>query len=340
MINKDEFLKYFDTNNRWIKRYLNFIEAFEIKNDEITYEKHHILPKSLFPNFKNDEWNKINLSLRSHFIAHYMLAKALDGKMWYAFNIMSNRYQHKKSITYELGKINFLSTIVQNMTGRSHSLSTKEKMSKNGIKGKTAYYDSDNNVKYFKNKPDELIWSKGNPNSRQSKNYLRDKKWVTLLDGTFTRMSPDEIEKSTNIESVTRKFNNVGFEKINNGNLIKAFNLYLWKYEMIEKNIFEQNDYYVLCGQSASKIVIYGFENKIFSSASKFGKFLANLEYYCPTKSQILNNDVITYHHNLKNTKNLDFKTPIQELGYFIITENNFKKIKQEQYIINQKEKE
>lgn len=55
-------------------------------------EKHHILPKYLFPqyaDFSKNPWNKAILTYRQHFIAHYMLEKIIcDGKNFLAINWM------------------------------------------------------------------------------------------------------------------------------------------------------------------------------------------------------------------------------------------------------------
>lgn len=84
-----------------IDRYLSFVESYKNKEivDNLYYEKHHIMPKSLFSEFESlniHKWNCVNLPLRSHYISHYMLYKIFGGKMLYAIGMMSisknNRY--------------------------------------------------------------------------------------------------------------------------------------------------------------------------------------------------------------------------------------------------------
>lgn len=73
-------------DKRWLTRYFNFVEKFSLKNTSYKTENHHILPQSLFPEYKNlkvHTWNKSILTKRAHFIAHYLFAKALGGN-WYA----------------------------------------------------------------------------------------------------------------------------------------------------------------------------------------------------------------------------------------------------------------
>jgi hypothetical protein len=64
-------------------------------------ENHHILPKCLFPQFKNlkeHSWNSVNLSAREHFICHQLLVKIYSGKLIHAAFMMSGfkRYGSKQ----------------------------------------------------------------------------------------------------------------------------------------------------------------------------------------------------------------------------------------------------
>lgn len=56
-------------------------------------DKHHILPSSLFPEYKNfthNPWNRSSLTYRDHFRAHKMLARCIGGKMSSALWFMTN----------------------------------------------------------------------------------------------------------------------------------------------------------------------------------------------------------------------------------------------------------
>jgi hypothetical protein len=96
-------------NYRWLERYLKFIEIF--KRDGIYKNQthnHHILPRSLYPEFEDfnkNPWNKAILTYREHLIAHYMLAKALEGNMWFAYNNMNAYGERLNSILYEKAMI-------------------------------------------------------------------------------------------------------------------------------------------------------------------------------------------------------------------------------------------
>jgi hypothetical protein len=92
----------------YLKRYLKFIEACTnatLPDGEYT-EHHHICPSSMFPEYRNlrlNPWNDAVLSARQHFIAHWMLAKAVNTRgMWYALKVLtkaSNKYQQERYTT-------------------------------------------------------------------------------------------------------------------------------------------------------------------------------------------------------------------------------------------------
>lgn len=88
-------------NPHYLKRYISFIEHF----DGTGNVKHHILPKSLFPEFsslKENPWNQSRLSHRAHYVAHWLLWKALSSeKMFFSFWAMTNKDKQKiNSKTY------------------------------------------------------------------------------------------------------------------------------------------------------------------------------------------------------------------------------------------------
>lgn len=139
-------------DERWLKRYLLFLTKFDYTNADHTH-RHHILPQKIyhqFSNFKDNPWNLSILSIRAHYLAHYMLARALGGNMWYAWNRMNNSNGYKlNSKLYEIARIEHSKVVSVNMTknnpmynpksvqkareyhmGRKASEETKKKMSK------------------------------------------------------------------------------------------------------------------------------------------------------------------------------------------------------------------
>lgn len=88
MTNIDFFIEIFKSkgyeNNRWLNRYIKFVLRFKLDIQINKTQKHHILPKSLFPEYSDlttNKWNESILPIRAHIITHYMLAKSIGGKM-------------------------------------------------------------------------------------------------------------------------------------------------------------------------------------------------------------------------------------------------------------------
>ena len=84
MINSILFLKFKNLtfSNKYTKWYVNII-SFRIKNplnENIYGENHHILPKCIFPEHKNDNVNIIKLTFREHFLVHWLLSKMFVSK--------------------------------------------------------------------------------------------------------------------------------------------------------------------------------------------------------------------------------------------------------------------
>jgi len=118
-------------SKHYLKRYFRFIIKCQYSNTILPsgsyLERHHILPSSMFPDFKDlnlHPWNKASLTPRQHFIAHHMLARAFGYKMWYAFHMMC--YAQKGERRYKVG-----SRIYEELKGKlTVTDETKEKISK------------------------------------------------------------------------------------------------------------------------------------------------------------------------------------------------------------------
>jgi hypothetical protein len=98
-------------DNKYTKWYMELISK-ECDDDYV--EKHHILPRSLYPEFTKCKWNIVKLSARKHFIAHMLLYRMFEhnskgyGTMLKATTMMNmhntdNRYMNSR--LYETAKI-------------------------------------------------------------------------------------------------------------------------------------------------------------------------------------------------------------------------------------------
>jgi hypothetical protein len=100
------------------------------KNNGIYFEAHHILPKSLFPDYKNlrhHPWNGVLLTAREHFICHRLLVKMTTGKakqaMWSALRRTTTGLStHRQSREYE--KIR--EVYVREYCGKNHHMYGKK----------------------------------------------------------------------------------------------------------------------------------------------------------------------------------------------------------------------
>lgn len=112
--------------NKYTKWYLSLVS----KDSTADYvEKHHILPKSLFPDYAKCKWNIVKLSARQHFIAHILLYKMFKyntegyGKMLRALSLFKTDKRQSKyfnSKLYEEGKIQWSNFQRQKVWSEEH----------------------------------------------------------------------------------------------------------------------------------------------------------------------------------------------------------------------------
>lgn len=119
-----------------LNNYINF--CLDNNNfDIIEGENHHILPRSIFPEYENSlefPKNITRLSYSNHLIAHYMLSLSINSfEMLHAFNMMNNFY-NKNNIRnleqYEYLKQKFRSELKE--SNWSKSMKNKRHMFKDG----------------------------------------------------------------------------------------------------------------------------------------------------------------------------------------------------------------
>jgi len=122
------------------KLYINIITYAKSQNrykgDGNYYESHHILPKSLFPLWKNRKSNKVLLTAREHFFCHQLLTKIYPcNEMFFACHAFVSRPNADYRITsreYERLKIEFVKRMrpisIACNTGRKHTPEAIEKI--------------------------------------------------------------------------------------------------------------------------------------------------------------------------------------------------------------------
>lgn len=185
-------------NYHYLKRYYRFISNTKnTTEDGVLCESHHICPKAsdLFPeyeSFKDNPWNKITLTARQHFIAHWLLAKAYGGSQIYAFWSMTTRQSRSSakrnyivsSRVYEYSKQMYIKNHSNKITGRKNPTVSKLKQ------GMVHCYDLNDNFLVVPQSEfydrDDLKgvstgngdWTKSNEGRKQISAYMSDRVWM------------------------------------------------------------------------------------------------------------------------------------------------------------------
>lgn len=119
----------FFINNKYTRWYISIVEkAKHRKLPKSETELHHILPKSIFPEYKNLKSypeNGVRLTFREHYICHWLLTKMVTDKHLYTMSAAlsrmtkgsKNRYR-PKSIIYE----NTKQKVRKNISGKNSPL--------------------------------------------------------------------------------------------------------------------------------------------------------------------------------------------------------------------------
>ena len=125
----------------YLKVYNDLIEKRKINPPEKDFEKHHIKPKSLFPELAKDQNNLVKLTYREHYLAHHLLYryyksigdKNATSKMACAWFMVSYRENGLKVSSYQYEKAKKAISTVKK--GLKLSEEHKQKISE-AIKGK------------------------------------------------------------------------------------------------------------------------------------------------------------------------------------------------------------
>jgi len=198
-----------NSDNKFLNQYINIINSAINENRiryrksdirYVYYEEHHILPRSMYPEYINIKENKVLLLPREHFICHKCLYEIFHNKeMAYAFCRMAYCNPNKNSLLvtedeYELARL--LQQKYPSFLGRHHSQKSKELLSK-----KSKNYWQNGGYKHSSNQDEKMV------NTRHLKNnYIQTKeqklKKSKALKGkifinnglTNKRINPEDLE--------------------------------------------------------------------------------------------------------------------------------------------------
>lgn len=146
------------------------------KNNGNYYESHHILPKSLFPLWKNKKSNKVLLTAREHFFCHQLLTKIYpSSQMFFALHAFVSRPNADYKITskeYERLKIEFRKRSSEVNKGKVMSIESRQKI-KESLTGRTLTNEHKKHLSEWV-RTDEMkqkmsLAHKGKPSSRRGK---------------------------------------------------------------------------------------------------------------------------------------------------------------------------
>lgn len=99
----------YNIDHNYLQTYFSFLDQCSLNELTEQYEKHHILPKSLFPQLSKNRNNIIKLKPRDHFLAHYHLAKLIKEKQTiFAFNQMKRVLKKYKSVISDVDSLSLL----------------------------------------------------------------------------------------------------------------------------------------------------------------------------------------------------------------------------------------
>lgn len=146
--------KIIPKTNYLLDNYISFCLKNQEESDIGLYtERHHILPVSLFPQYKNNKVFIVRLLGRNHFLAHYHLFEAFPNnpKIVFAFNMMKRVLNNEidKEIlpdAYEKYRIILSETISKTNSGRVMTPEQKIEIS-NRYKGTAIYTLCGSNIR-------------------------------------------------------------------------------------------------------------------------------------------------------------------------------------------------
>lgn len=93
----------------YLQIYFDFLDSCSVNELTEKYEKHHILPRALFPQLIKNRQNIIKLKPKDHFLAHYHLAKLIKSQeTLFAFNQMKRVLKKYSSVIENVDELSLL----------------------------------------------------------------------------------------------------------------------------------------------------------------------------------------------------------------------------------------
>lgn len=230
------------------------LDRAKLKKDNINYvyyERHHILPKSLFKEYSNlkvFKWNKVLLTAREHFICHMLLVKHYrkledknaNVKMSKAAFILSIDGKHNSRV-YAFLKVDL-----------SHSDETKKKIGEKSV-DRYSTYSEEKKKEILEKTARTMSIIEYNGLTKMQNSHIKHTKVVktTILENGLTIEQNSQLKR---IATLKEKGSNVG-DKNSQAKYYKIINAdsniidILWKQDLIKWSKDNRINYTnILCG--------------------------------------------------------------------------------------------
>lgn len=210
---KETLLQANPLSEHFLERYVKLIaHAIENPTKNSYKERHHILPSSMFPDYKKEKWNIISLSARQHFIAHWMLWKAFRNKemtcaFWFMYRSSSKtEHRYNNASIYEKIK----ESISKNQSVMMKERWKNENFRESSIKKRSEVQKKNWNDHEYReklSKSQKIKWDDEERKKTQSlntkelwknENFREKQKW------TDERRLKDSINRSKNMYVITK----------------------------------------------------------------------------------------------------------------------------------------
>jgi hypothetical protein len=224
----DKFIK-----NKYLKYYQLIIESAKAQNrikrkicDEnfVYYESHHILPQSIFPEYRKDKWNVVLLTAKEHYICHRLLAKFTFGENYYKMllaicmfsKISSEQQRTLNSRQYELIKCLYSEYHSFTKKGNKNFFYGKKhtEVSRSKMRGSRPSFKTENNVNFLGN----YITPFGITNKRDGfKQYINGRtlaRYCKNSNDVITKnsyYSSNYLKNNHNESIIGKTFSDIGF---------------------------------------------------------------------------------------------------------------------------------
>ena len=269
----------------------NRVKLSDNNKNYIYYEQHHILPKSLYPDFKDNEENIVLLTAREHYLAHkYLVQMFPNSPLVFAFwrlstdnrgrTITAEEYEYaKKLVSAQSSKLNkgrkcsraTRDKLRNARLGYKHSDEVKLKISKSHI-GKRHAQETKLKMSIAKQGKPGNKWSEeskanlsarykgsGNPMyGKSNKEFMTDEEYNLYKQKLSKALIGHEVSEETR-----RKLSKAAAGRFSGGRNPKAKHIFCIEDNLTFNTLAECANYYNLARYKMTAIAKSGYSNEL-----------------------------------------------------------------------------